>query len=212
MRPVTPEPEESTHKDPDSALVRECQVAVGDLAIEAFDALFQRYRDRVYNLAFRLLGNGADAEDVSQDAFVMVFRKIGDFRYSSRFYTWLYRVVYNLCVDHLRRQQGLATSTYQEDGSESTLSQIQDPTVGPFEAVAEGEFQRRSVERALQRLSDPLRVVVVLRYMESLQYGEIAQVLDCSVGTVKSRLSRAHAFLQELLRPDLKHDDGAGQG
>ena len=191
---------ESMPKDSDFDLVRECQSAEeGDAAVEAFERIFERYRDRVFNLAIRLLGNASDAEDVSQEAFVTVYRKVGDFRFSSRFYTWLYRIVYNLCVDHKRRHAGGESEMTNREDGQAALGQLPDPEAGPLELLAEGEFRQKAVERALQRLSSPLRMVIILRYMEGKQYSEIAEVLECSVGTVKSRLSRAHSFLQEVL-------------
>jgi len=186
--------------DPDFELVRSCQRAQGQESAESFERLFHAYRDRVYNLAVRLLGDPVDAEDVSQEAFVTVFRRIGEFRFSSRFYTWLYRVVYNLCMDHKRRTRGMlqaAEGHGDDDDREDGLGGLQDPEQGPLEKIAETEFRSRAVERALRRLSRPLRAVIILRYMEELQYGEIAEALGCSVGTVKSRLSRAHHFLQQ---------------
>jgi len=190
---------ESLHKDPDFVLVKECQSAEGEAAVEAFEKIFSLYRDRVFNLAVRLLGNASDAEDVSQEAFVTVFRKIGDFRYSSRFYTWLYRITYNLCVDLKRRQAGGEQDSANREDGEIAFERLRDPGAGPLESLAEGEFRQKAVDRALQRLSTPLRTVVILRYIEGLHYSEIAEVLECSVGTVKSRLSRAHSFLQEVL-------------
>jgi len=187
-------------RDPDFDLVRRCQSETGD-AEAAFEELFQAYRDRVFSLAARMVGNFADAEDVTQEAFVTVYRKIHDFRLSSRFYTWLYRIVYNLCVDKKRRVGILGTVRGRTEDREDLLAGIPDPRSGPLETVTQVEYRNRSVERALQRLSQPLRAVVLLRYLEELSYAEIAEVLDCSVGTVKSRLSRAHRFLQETLNP-----------
>jgi RNA polymerase sigma-70 factor (ECF subfamily) len=188
-------------KDPDFELVRRCQTESGAAREAAFAELFENYKDRVFNLAGRLLGNPADADDVSQEAFVTVFRKIHEFRFSSRFYTWLYRVVFNLCVDHRRKGTAgllpIATTT-DRDGQ---LAMLPDPGLAPSERVAEEESRQREVERALRRLSEPLRVVIVLRYLEDLPYEEIAEVLGISLGTVKSRLSRAHHFLQEVLGP-----------
>jgi RNA polymerase sigma-70 factor (ECF subfamily) len=193
--------------DPDFEFVRRCQTEIGAAREDAFRELFENYKDRVFNLSVRLLGNQTDAADVTQDAFIAVFRKIHEFRFSSRFYTWLYRVVYNLCMDHRRRAPnevfrsttGAPSATGER--SDSILANIRDPAPLPFEQLSEGESRSRVVERALRRLSEPLRAAIVLRYMEDLRYDEIADVLGCSVGTVKSRLSRAHHFLQELLRP-----------
>src|SRR5688572_14959515 len=188
-------------KDPDFELIRRCQTESGPAREAAFAELFEIYRDRVFNLAGRLLGNLADAEDVSQEAFVTVFRKIHEFRFSSRFYTWLYRVVFNLCVDQRRKGTGGAGVMPGSGGGDgdAILAELRDPEPGPSEKVAEGESRQRMVERALRRLSEPLRAVVVLRYMEDLAYEEIAEVLGISLGTVKSRLSRAHHFLQDTL-------------
>ncbi len=190
---------ESMSKDPDFELIRRCQTESGPAREAAFAELFENYKDRVFNLAGRLLGNPADAEDVSQEAFVTVFRKIHEFQFSSRFYTWLYRVVFNLCVDQRRRgTTGLVLGSMSGNG-EAILATLRDPDPEPAQRVAEGESRQRLVERALRRLSEPLRAVVVLRYMEELAYEEIAEVLGISLGTVKSRLSRAHHFLQESL-------------
>jgi RNA polymerase sigma-70 factor (ECF subfamily) len=196
--------------DPDFEFVRRCQTEIGAARDDAFRKLFENYKDRVFNLSVRLLGNQTDAADVTQDAFIAVFRKIHEFRFSSRFYTWLYRVVYNLCMDHRRRgpnevvrntMSGQNGPRRNDERTDSLLANIRDPAPLPFEQIAEGESRSRVVERALRRLSEPLRAAIVLRYMEDLRYDEIADVLGCSVGTVKSRLSRAHHFLQELLKP-----------
>jgi RNA polymerase sigma-70 factor (ECF subfamily) len=185
-------------KDPDFELIRRCQTEIGPARDAAFAELFENYKDRVFNLAGRLLGNPADAEDVSQEAFITVFRKIEEFRFSSRFYTWLYRVVFNLCVDQRRRGFAGTLGDAPTTEGEAMLASLTDPDPGPIERVVEGDSRQRTVERALRRLSDPLRAVVVLRYMEDLAYEEIAEVLGISLGTVKSRLSRAHHFLQEM--------------
>ena len=186
-------------KDPDFELIRRCQTESGPAREAAFAELFEDYKDRVFNLAGRLIGNPADAEDVSQEAFVTVFRKIHEFRFSSRFYTWLYRIVFNLCVDHRRRGNASLVPGSTSTVGDAALAGLRDPDPEPAERVAEGESRQREVERALRRLSEPLRAVVVLRYMEDLPYDEIADVLGISLGTVKSRLSRAHHFLQEVL-------------
>lgn len=186
-------------KDPDEELIRRCQTESGPAREAAFAELFETYKDRVFNLAGRLLGNPTDAEDVTQEVFVTVFRKIREFRFSSRFYTWLYRVAFNLCVDQKRKGMASAVPTAGSEEGEALLANLRDPAPPPSERVAEGESRQRTVERALRRLSEPLRAVVILRYMEDLPYEEIAEVMGISLGTVKSRLSRAHHYLQEVL-------------
>jgi RNA polymerase sigma-70 factor (ECF subfamily) len=198
-------------KDPDFELIRRCQTETGRAREAAFAELFETYKDRVFNLAGRVLGNPADAEDVSQEAFVTVFRKIREFRFSSRFYTWLYRIVFNLCVDQRRKGAASALPAISSTEGESILAGLSDPDPGPAERVGEGESRRRTVERALRRLSDPLRAVVVLRYMEDLAYEEIADVLGISLGTVKSRLSRAHHSLQEMFGGPRGTREGEGK-
>jgi RNA polymerase sigma-70 factor (ECF subfamily) len=186
------------NQDPDFELVRRCQRETGTARDVAFQSLFENYRDRVFNLALRLLGNAADAEDVAQEAFVAVFRKIHEFRFSSRFYTWLYRVVFNLCADQRRKGLGAATPVTGESGAQ-LLARVADPNPGPTESLGEDEERRQTVERALRHLSDPLRAAVVLRYIEDMPYDEIAEVLGISLGTVKSRLNRAHEQLEQAL-------------
>lgn len=186
------------NQDPDFELVRRCQQVTGTARDVAFRSLFENYRDRVFNLAARLLGNAADAEDVSQEAFVTVFRKIHEFRFSSRFYTWLYRVVFNLCVDHRRKSINVATPLTGTTGAQ-LLSNVTDPAPDPSEALGDEEDRTRQVERALRKLSEPLRAAIVLRYIEDMPYDEIADVLGISLGTVKSRLNRAHEQLEQAL-------------
>lgn len=200
--------------DPDFELIRRCQQETGSGRDGAFRAVFEQYRDRVYNLALRLLGNPADAEDVSQEVFVTIFRKIGEFRFSSRFYTWLYRIVFNLCVDHRRRATTMLLPTTGGEAGETLIARVADPLPGPADALGEQEARTRAVERALRRLSEPLRATVVLRYLEDMPYEEIADVLGISLGTVKSRLNRAHQQLEQLLepRPRLGEGEAGGEG
>ncbi len=198
------------NQDPDFELVGRCQHETGTARDDAFRNLFENYRDRVFNLASRLLGNAADAEDVAQEAFVIVFRKIHEFRFSSRFYTWLYRVVFNLCVDHRRKSTGVSMPVAGESGAQ-LLAHVADPSPGPSESLGEGEERQQQVERALRRLSEPLRAAVVLRYMEDMPYEEIADVLGISLGTVKSRLNRAHEQLEQALGRG-GADDASGTG
>ena len=190
---------ESMNQDPDFELIRRCQQQSGTAREAAFRDLFETYRDRVFNLASRLLGNPADAEDVSQEAFITVFQKLHEFRFSSRFYTWLYRVVFNLCVDHRRKGGSHAPITVTGAGGATLLAQVADSAPGPADELGDDEARRQQVERALRRLSEPLRAAIVLRYIEDMPYEEIASVLGISLGTVKSRLNRAHEQLEQGL-------------
>jgi RNA polymerase sigma-70 factor (ECF subfamily) len=147
----------------------------------------------MYNLAYRILGNASDAEDLTQDVFLQILRKLQTFRGESAFSTWLYRVAINLCKDHLRRQK-------------VTLPLTADPPNAPIEtepsdaiSVIENLELRMSIERALSLLPEEFRLTVVLHDVQGYKYEKIAEILDISVGTVKSRLNRARHRLAEML-------------
>jgi RNA polymerase sigma-70 factor, ECF subfamily len=170
-----------------SELVAGCQQ--GDP--EAFRALFELHRDRVYSIALRFCGNEAAAMDIAQDTFVKLFASIGNFRGEAALETWIYRLVVNSCFDYRRRTRRLAP--------------LADAVLATLRASADalGELLRRevstSVRAAVERLSPRLRMVIVLRYTEGLSYEEIAKALNCSPGTVASRLNRAHKALESKL-------------
>ncbi len=164
----------------------------------AMGILYERYRERVYNVALRILGRSEDAADVLQDVFVLLFRKVHRFEAKSVFASWVYRIAVNVSLDHLRRRRRAPAPTGNSAVLESPPPR--DDLTLP-ERGASQHFLRGHVQHALTQLSDRLRVVIVLRYLEGLAYSEIADVLGCSVGTVKSRLNRAHAALRRALAP-----------
>ena len=157
-----------------------------------------RFRGRVYNVALRIVGDADEANDVLQDVFVLLFRKIQKFRARSVFASWVYRITVNLSLDHLRRRR----RNPLWGGGAVALDSIQDEgtRLRPDRAADVRDLEEH-VQRALGMLSDRLRIVVVLRYLEGLCYQEIAEILGCSLGTVKSRLNRAHAMLRRVLGP-----------
>jgi RNA polymerase sigma-70 factor (ECF subfamily) len=192
----------------DLDLVRRCQSESSAESDQAFRELVERYQDRVFNTSLRVLGNAADAADVTQEVFLTVFRKLAEFQFSSRLFTWIYRITVNLSIDRRRRARALPP-TLSESGGMS-LGTIEDRGASGADAWSETEFVEHKVQGAISKLSPKLRSIVVLRYIEGLAYDEIADVLECSVGTVKSRLNRAHTSLEEYLRPAL--DSLAGKG
>jgi RNA polymerase sigma-70 factor (ECF subfamily) len=150
--------------------------------------VFERYGDRVFSIALHFLrGDHAAAQDAAQEAFVRMFRAAPSFRRDSRLSTWLYRIVANTCLDELRRRRRLVLF--------GDLPREIHPTVAP--AVA-GPLEA-DVAAAVSRLSPKLRLAVLLRYFDDLSYDEMAQALNCSPGTVASRLARAHAALATSL-------------
>ncbi|HEY8346169.1 MAG TPA: sigma-70 family RNA polymerase sigma factor [Symbiobacteriaceae bacterium] len=183
---------------PDEVLVKQAQE--GDRA--ALCELIRRYERKTYNLAFRLMGNHADASDAAQEALVRVYMRLHKFRGDAAFSTWLFRVVTNTCLDELRRRERLQHLSLDEpltteDGPLPRQSMVD--TASPLELVERGELQE-AVQRAINRLPADYRAVVVLRDIQDYSYQQIAYCLGTSLGTVKSRLHRARQALQVILR------------
>jgi RNA polymerase sigma-70 factor (ECF subfamily) len=188
----------------DAVLVRQCQR--GDLT--AFEPLVVKYQDRIYNLCWRLCGDRQVAEDLSQEAFLKAFESLGTFRGVSGFYTWLYRIATNLALSYRRserRQMNVGTGQEWHDIPSQAMRLRRPGGDGDDQpdAVVERDEVRRLVWQAIQELDDEHRAVVVLRDMEGLDYGEIAEVLHLPAGTVKSRLHRARMAIRERLMPVL---------
>ena len=158
---------------------------------EAFRRLVETYQTPAYRLAARMCGpDGAD--DVTQEAFLAAWRGLPECRGDCRVSTWLYRLVNNAAIDYLRREK-----RHRDTGD---VDDLELPDGGPSpQELAERSDTRTAVRRALDKLSPEHRQVLLLRYMQELDYGEIAQALDVSEGTVKSRINRAKSKLRELL-------------
>lgn len=176
---------------------------------EAFGILVQRYQDRIYNLTYRYVNNEEDALDLTQDTFLKAFTKLKHFRGNSKFYTWLYRIAVNVCIDFQRRQH--LTVVHWDDlrPLEFTSVESNEP-VEPFELPDhQGQPERellvselrQRVREAIDELPQHLRVVIILREYEDLSYDEIARIVGCRVGTVKSRLFQAREMLKKKLAP-----------
>ena len=191
MASVKPtEPAEVSDRD----LVAHCQ---GGNA-RAFDDLVRRHQVRAINVAWQLLGNREDAVEVAQDAFVRIYRSLDGFRGECEFTTWLHQIVVNLAHNKHRwwRRRGRA-ETETLDGDR----QVAAPTVAPDAAAAQQEFAR-TLSTRIAALPLAFREVLVLRNVEDLSYEEIAVVLRCSLGTVKSRIARAREALRKSMDDD----------
>jgi RNA polymerase sigma-70 factor (ECF subfamily) len=187
----------------ESELIERCRS--GDRA--AFGDLVLEHQDRVYNLAYRLTNDPQEAEDITQEAFLKAFRSIARFEGSSRFYTWIYRITVNAVVSR-RRYHAVRPQTVplgRPDGEERQELPPDKSQPDPSDEANRADV-RRLVEEAIQRLDEEHRVLIVLRDIEGRDYGEIAEILDCPRGTVKSRLHRARIMLKDLLASVLSAD------
>ena len=160
-----------------------------------FAELVLRYQDPVYSMALRFVRSAGDAEDVAQEAFLRAFRGLERFKGESRFSTWLYRITWNLCADWLRRHRKPGRTPRGIDEA----AEVADDTVALEEGLLAAE-ERQEVRRALDRLDEKYRGVLLLLYYQKLSYDEIADVLDVPVKTVETRLYRARRLLRETLQ------------
>ncbi len=179
--------------DTDHEVIEGCQRGDED----AFRSLFESHKDKVYSIALRYAGDQAAAMDIAQDTFVKLMARIGQFRGESTFDSWLYRLVVNSCMDHRRRQKRWLPMV------EEFFDTFRAPQPTALQGLMQDEMQQQ-IQGVVANLAPEHRMVVVLRYTEGLSYEEIADVLQCSRGTVASRLNRAHKVLERRLGPLVK--------
>jgi RNA polymerase sigma-70 factor (ECF subfamily) len=158
---------------------------------DAFRALFEAYKDRVYSIALRFTGQESLAMDIAQDTFLKLFSSMADFRGDAAFSTWVYRLVINACLDHKRRGWRLVPI------ADELIAVLRSPG-DSLNSILHTEMRDR-VRAAVETLPAEMRMAVVLRYTEGLSYDQIAEVMGCSAGTVASRLNRAHKALERRL-------------
>lgn len=171
---------------------------------EAFEHLVRLYENKVYTIAYRLMGNHADASDLAQDAFIKIYQALPNFRGDSSFSTWIYHITVNVCRDELRKRQRRPTVSLDEPAGENTPTyEIRSNAPGPEEMLDRSETQAM-IQQCLNMLSDDYRTILVMREIQDLAYEEIAEHLGCSLGTVKSRLSRARQALKEKISKQME--------
>ena len=177
---------------------------------QAFNLLVQKYQPRIIKLIARYVNNASDVEDVAQEAFIKAYRALKNFRGDSAFYTWMYRIAINTAKNHLvasgRRNptSGAAVDAQEAEQYESGVA-LREYATPENELLA--EEIKQVVNRAIQNLPEDLRTAITLRELEGLNYEDIAAVMDCPIGTVRSRIFRAREAIDKQLHPflDQKH-------
>lgn len=175
----------------------------------AFEELIKRHQRTVYALLYRLAPDWNDTADLAQEVFIRMWRSIGNLRNPSAFRSWLSQIVTNLFYDELRkRPRQLPTISMDEpldseEGNDSTTRDIRDKAAGPDELCQRNELTE-IVRQAMVRLPEQFRTAIILREFEGLSYEEIALITHTEIGTVKSRIARARAKIQEMVSPYLK--------
>jgi len=174
---------------------------------QAFDELVERYHKQAYNIAYRMTGNHADAEDLTQEAFIRAFRFFAQYKRELPFDSWLYKIMSNAFVDTLRRRpkaqiRSLDAPVATEDGE--AFLDIADPSDGPEDLVLSREMDSR-IQSALGSMPEDFRLAVIYADIEGLSYEEIADAMSCSIGTVRSRLHRGRKLLRDRLKAYTAH-------
>ncbi|MCP4676142.1 MAG: sigma-70 family RNA polymerase sigma factor [Deltaproteobacteria bacterium] len=191
----------------DLELVRRCQADDET----AFGQLVERYQRKVFTIALSMVKNPEDAMDIAQDAFIKVHRYIGNFQGSSSFYTWLYRIVVNLCSDHLRRtgkrinmdfDERIGSQSHAEHGNAVVANRLD---TNPSKNLGRKELADR-IRQAVDALPPYHRAVIVMREIEGMSYAEMAKTMNVSKGTIMSRLHHARHKLQRALGEYLEGD------
>jgi RNA polymerase sigma-70 factor, ECF subfamily len=175
------------------------QVLRGDQ--DAFAEVIELYKDKVFQICFRMLGNRHEAEDISQEAFIRAYVNIHTFNQKRKFSTWLYRIATNLCIDRIRKKKPDYYLDAEVTGTEGLTMYSQVAAEGqlPEEEVEEMELQAE-IQRQILKLPDKYRSVIVLKYIEELSLQEISEILDLPLGTVKTRIHRGREALRKQLR------------
>ncbi len=178
---------------------------------DAFRELVEKYQRRVYSICYGMLKNPDDSMDVSQEVFVKVFRYLEKFNGESTFYTWLYRITVNMCIDFIRKNSRMRVVDYDDGIARIESSEGDDnilpSTLGlnPDKVYGRKELREKMLE-ALETLTENHRTILVLREVDGLSYDEMAEVLNISKGTVMSRLYHARRYYQDALREYLGDD------
>lgn len=197
------EAERAHEREQDRLLVERLQS--GDRS--AFRELYDRYQRRAFSIAFGMVKNESDARDIVQDAFIKAYRNIASFQGTAAFYTWFYRIVFNVAIDHTRKKRPDRGNGYQDELKQDEDGRAAEGAVLPN--ILEGNPRRtllrkelsQALDEALNTLPEHHRAVILLREVDGLSYEEMAEILDIPKGTIMSRLFHARKKMQEALAP-----------
>lgn len=167
---------------------------------KSFESLILSCQSKAYNIAIRYLKNEEDALDALQESFIKIFRHLNSFKEDSRFDTWVYRIVVNTCNDMLRKNSNrkITDSIFKTEDDKETIIEIPDTSGSPEEALDRKE-KTEHILMCLEKLSQEQKEIIVLRDVHGFSYDEISEILECSIGTVKSRINRSRLRLREIL-------------
>jgi RNA polymerase sigma-70 factor (ECF subfamily) len=189
-------------RDKQASIDAELVKRVQDGDKKAFDLLVRKYQNRVISLVGRYVKNQATAEDVAQEAFIKAYRGLAGFRGESAFYTWLYRIAINTAKNHLVAQNRRVPDVEVDiqDAEQYGISELLQEQATPEQLLYTDEI-RKQVFETIENLPEDLRTAISLRELEGLSYEEIAQAMECPIGTVRSRIFRAREAIDKVLQP-----------
>ena len=201
-RPASPPPKNQIDAESDVELVK----AARDGDMRAYDQLVQRYQERIYATVYHMTSNHEDANDLAQETFIKAFSALKSFKGDSSFYTWVYRIAVNKTINFLKQRKNKTSLSLNDldfniENDPELVAFVSENT--PRRAIALAELQGK-LNAALQKLSDVHRMVVTLHDVQGLSHEEIAEIMDCNVGTVRSRLFYARQQLQAYLSDYIK--------
>lgn len=188
----------------DELLIKRCQK--GD--IDAFEELISKYQKTAYNIALKTLKNPEDAMDASQEALIKVYKSMKTFKSDSKFSTWLYRIVVNTCLDYIKKQSKAKVYSLDkelETNDGEIKREVRDNSLTPEEAFEKKET-KKLVRDSIHKLDEKHKAVIVLRDIEGFSYDEIADIIECNIGTVKSRIKRAREKLKQIILNEMEQN------
>lgn len=169
--------------------------------VKAFEMLVEAYQRKIYNIALRMIGNSDDAYDLAQEVLIRIYKSIGSFKEQSSFSTWVYRITTNVCLDEIRKRKNKWTVSLDEDirlDDSEIKREIESDDPKPDEMTEKAEL-KKTITEAINKLNEEHRIVIVLRDIHGFSYEDIAKIVKCPEGTVKSRINRARQALKSIL-------------